>query len=291
MAGASPFRVLGHRGFPDPPQHRGRLRASPLGYKRGLEGGVFSFGSSGSSLHLPIHVNDGPAHRFGRISRYSEEEKRVSGDQRRAMLRQILPGMVLPGTIYFLCTLGFGLGIIPALAFASGVPLIDVLSRLVRGKAPTAASLLFVVIAGFSVSLAVISGSPMFILLKGAVISVVLGVAFAVSAAMNRPLTRTFAVRLAGECAESRKTLNERWRHPKALDIFKVLSFGWAILLLLSAAQQIGLAFTLSPGTVVALEGPITTGATAIGVAASVLYVRRFRHSHPELGLLPVRSA
>ena len=45
----------------------------------------------------------------------------------------------------------------------------------------------------------------------------------------------------------------------------------------------------LSDGTVMALEGPLTTGATLIGVAASVMYVRRFRHSHPELGLLPVR--
>jgi hypothetical protein len=206
------------------------------------------------------------------------------------MLRQLVPGMVLPGTIYFLATLVFGAGVIVALAFASSVPLVDVLTRVVRGKAPTAASLLFVTIAGLSVSLAVVSGSPMFILLKGAGISAVLGVAFAVSAAINRPLTRTFAVRLSAECAESRRHLAERWRHPKALDIFKVLSFGWAVLLLLSAGQQVGLAFTLAPGTVMALEGPITTGATLIGVTMSVLYVRRFRHSHPELGLLPVRA-
>jgi hypothetical protein len=212
----------------------------------------------------------------------------VSGEHRRAMLRQLLPGMVLPGTIYFIATLVFGAGVILALACASSVPVIDVLTRVVRGKAPTAASLLFVLIASFSVSGAVISGSPMFILLKGAVLTGVLGVAFGVSAAINRPLTRTFALRLSTECPESRRQMAERWRHPKALDIFKVLSFGWAALLLVSAAQQAGLAFTLSPGTVMALEGPITTGATLFGIAASILYVRRFRHSHPELALLPV---
>ena len=214
----------------------------------------------------------------------------MSGEHRRAMLRQLLPGMVLPGTIYFLATFVFGAGVVPALAAASSVPLIDVLSRVVRGKAPTAASLLFVVIASVSVSLALVSGSPMFILLKGAAVSLFLGLAFAVSAAINRPLTRTFALRLSAECAESRRNLADKWRHPKALDIFKVLSFGWAVLLLLSAGQQVGLAFTLSPGTVMALEGPITTCATLVGVAASVLYVRRFRHSHPELALLPVRA-
>jgi len=198
--------------------------------------------------------------------------------------------MVLPGLIYFTATLLFGAGVIVALAVASSVPLIDVLSRVLRGKAPTAASLLFVTIAGFSVTMTMISGSPMFILLKGAVISVVLGVAFAVSAWMNRPLTRSLALRFSTECPESRRNLAAKWCHPKALDIFKMLSFGWAVLLLLSGGQQIGLAFTLSPGTVVALEGPITTAATAIGVTMSVLYVRRFRHSHPELGILPVRA-
>jgi len=214
----------------------------------------------------------------------------VSVQHHRTMMRQLLPGMVLPGAIYFLATLGFGVGVIHGLAFASMVPAIDVLSRLARRKAPTAASLLFVVIAGFSVSLAMISGSPLFILLKGAALSGILGLAFAVSALLNRPLTRTFAVRLSGDCPESRRKLAERWRHPKALDIFKVLSFGWALLLLLSAGQQIGLAVTLSPGTVMALEGPLTTAATLIGVTASVMYVRRFRHSHPELGLLPIRT-
>jgi intracellular septation protein A len=213
----------------------------------------------------------------------------VQAEHHRAMLRQLLPGMVFPGAIYFLSTLVFGASVVMGLALASSVPLIDVFTRVVRGKAPTIASLLFVSIAALSVSLSMVSGSPMFILLKGAVVSALLGVAFAISAAMNRPLTRTFALRLSTECPDSRRHLAERWRHPKALDIFKVLAFGWAVLLLLSAGQQIGLALTMSPGTVVALEGPITTGATLVGVTLSVIYVRRFRHSHPELALLPAR--
>jgi hypothetical protein len=207
----------------------------------------------------------------------------------RAMLRQLLPGMILPGTIYFLSTIVFGATVVLGLALASSVPLMDVLSRVVRGKAPTIASLLFVTIAALSVSLTIVSGSPMFILLKGAAVSALLGLAFAVSAALNRPLTRTFALRLSTECPDRRRHLAGLWRHPKALDIFKVLSFGWAVLLLLSAGQQVGLAFTMPPGTVVALEGPITTGATLIGVTLSVIYVRRFRYSHPELALLPAR--
>jgi intracellular septation protein A len=213
----------------------------------------------------------------------------VQAEHHRAMLRQLLPGMIFPGAIYFLSTLVFGASVVMGLALASSVPLIDVFTRVVRGKAPTIASLLFVTIATLSVSLSMVSGSPMFILLKGAVVSALLGMAFAISAALNRPLTRTFALRLSTECPDRRRHLAERWRHPKALDIFKVLAFGWAVLLLLSAGQQIGLALTMSPGTVVALEGPITTAATLVGVTLSVIYVRRFRHSHPELALLPAR--
>src|SRR5437879_3716340 len=197
--------------------------------------------------------------------------------------------MIAPGSIYFLSTMVLGTGVAVSLALASSVPLIDVLSRLARRRTPTLASLLFVMIAAVSVSLTKVSGSPMFVLLKGAAISAVLGVAFAISAAMNRPLTRTFALRLSTECPDRRRHLAERWGGEKALAIFKVLSFGWAILLLLSAGQQVGLAITMSPGTVVALEGPITTAATLIGVTLSMVYVRRFRHSHPELALLPAR--
>jgi len=213
----------------------------------------------------------------------------MSGEHRRTLMRQLLPGMILPGIIYF--TVHTQASMMVALAAASSVPLIDVIARLVRRKAPTAASLLFVLIAGASISMAMISGSPMFILLKGAVISVVLGTAFAVSAVINRPLIRTFAIRLTGEHAEDRRHLAERWRQPKAVDIFKVLSFGWAGLLLVSAAQQISLAVTLSPGTVMALEAPIQTAATAAGIVGSILYVRRFRHTHPELQILPARTA
>ena len=85
----------------------------------------------------------------------------MQAQHHRAILRQLLPGMILPGLIYFVATLGFGAGVILGLTCASAVPLIDVLTRVVRGKAPTAASLLFVCIAGCSVTLAVISGSKM----------------------------------------------------------------------------------------------------------------------------------
>ena len=109
----------------------------------------------------------------------------------KALIRQLLPGIVLPGSIYFICVRW--LPVVLALAVASSVPLLDLLVRALQGKRPRPAGLIFVAFAGGSVGLALALHSPMFILIKGAVISGLVGVAFAASAVMRRPLTRTLA--------------------------------------------------------------------------------------------------
>ena len=206
---------------------------------------------------------------------------------RRAIITQILPGLVLPGLIYLVVSRQTS--VLVALAVASCVPLLDALVRVVRGKAPNAMSLMFLVGAGISVGLAFWSGSSMFILAKGAVISGALGVGFALSALIKRPLTRTLAIRLSTSHPELRRRLAERWRHPRVLDVFCVLSVGWGVLLLMQGAQQAVLALTLSPGTVMALEPPVQIVGTVVGIVASILYVRRRQDADPELGLLPAR--
>ena len=210
-------------------------------------------------------------------------------DHRRAIITQVLPGVALPGLLYFVVSRHTS--VLVALAVASCVPLLDALVRLGRGKAPNVMSLLFLMGAGISVGLAFWSGSSMFILAKGAVVSGALGIGFALSALFKRPLTRTLAIRLSTSHPELRRRLAERWRHPRVRDVFCVLSVGWGILLLLQGAQQAVLALTLSPGTVMALEPPVQVVGTAIGIAASVLYVRRRQDADPEVALLPARSS
>jgi hypothetical protein len=206
---------------------------------------------------------------------------------RRAIITQILPGLVLPGLLYFLVSRHAS--VLVALAAASCVPLLDAVVRLVLGKAPNAMSLLFLVGAGISVGLAFWSGSSMFILAKGAVVSAALGIGFALSAVIKRPLTRTLAIRLSTSHPELRRRLAERWRHPRVRDVFCVLSVGWGVLLLIQGAQQAVLALTLPPGTVMALEPPVQVVGTAIGIVASVVYVRRRQDADPEVALLPAR--
>jgi hypothetical protein len=208
---------------------------------------------------------------------------------RRALVWQLLPGMVAPGLIYFLVSRRAS--VLVALAAASSVPLIDAVVRLARGKPPNAVSALFVLGAAVSVGLAFWSGSSMFILAKGAVVSAALGIGFAVSAAVRRPLTRTLAIHLLTSHIEARRRLAERWRHPGVLDVFCVLSVGWGVLLLIQGAQQAILALTVSPGTVMALEPPLQLAVTAAGVVASFLYVRRRQDADPEVALLPERSS
>src|SRR4051812_1808717 len=75
---------------------------------------------------------------------------------------QVLPGMILPGIIYFLVSRSAPM--LVALAAASSVPLIDAVVRMIRRQPPNAATGLFVLGTGVSVALAFWSGSGMFIL-------------------------------------------------------------------------------------------------------------------------------
>src|SRR5439155_16834010 len=117
------------------------------------------------------------------------------------------------------------------------------------------------------------------------------GIGFAFSGLVRRPLCRTLAIRLSTSHPEGRRRLAERWRHPRVLAVFCVLSLGWGALLILQGAQQAVLALTLSPGTVMALEPPVQVVGTAIGIVASIVYVRRRQDADPEVALLPARKA
>jgi len=204
------------------------------------------------------------------------------------MIRQLLPGLVLPGLIYFVVSRHAP--VVPSLAAASSVPLLDMLVRLLQRKAPSILGLAFLLVAAISITLALILHSPMFILVKGAVVSFVIGSAFALSAVIGRPLTRWLALSMSAEHHEVREQLRARWHRPKAHSVFCVLSVGWGLLLLLLGAQQTVTALTLSPGLVMAIEPAVQAFVTVGGILTSILYVRRIQQDHPELGLLPTRG-
>jgi hypothetical protein len=206
----------------------------------------------------------------------------------RSIARQLLPGVALPGLIYLIVSRHTP--VLVALAAASSVPVLDMVWRLLQGKRPTWAGIVFIVAAGISVTLAMVLDSPLFILVKGAAMSAILGLAFAISALIRRPLTRTLALRLSSDHPEGRRRLAERWRHPKAHAVFCTLSVAWGALLLAMAGQQAALAVTVSPGMVMAVDGPAHAVLTVLGVVWSILYVRRIQLRHPDLGLLPVRA-
>lgn len=201
------------------------------------------------------------------------------------MARQLIPGVFLPSLTYFAAA-SFTSTLV-ALVIASSIPLVDTVARVVRGRRPSPVGLVFVLLAGTSIGLGLWFRSPLVMLARGAVVSVVMGVAFAISAAVRRPLTRTAAIMLSAEHAEGRRRLAERWRHPSALSVFRALATGWAVLLLLSAGHQTALALTVHPTLFMALEPPLQIAGTLIGIGISVAYVRRAHRARPELGLLP----
>jgi hypothetical protein len=207
----------------------------------------------------------------------------------RSIARQMLPGVFLPGLIYLLVSQHVSVMI--ALVAASSVPLLDALYRAVTRRSQSPVGLIFLVMTGGSVGLALWLRSPMFILAKGAVVTALIGLSFVISALVRRPLTRTLAVTLSTECPRGRASLRRVWAHPAALSVFCTLSAGWGILLLVSAAQQAILALTVSPGLVMTLEPPVQLVATLLGIVVSIAYVRRRQRSSPEVRMLPIPVA
>jgi intracellular septation protein A len=208
----------------------------------------------------------------------------LGGRHLRTTIISLLPGVVLPGLVYVLAAPHTTT--LQAVVLAGCVPAVDALVRLLRGRGVNPASIVFALSAGASALLALWSGSPLFVLMKGAVVSVALGAAFAVSAAVGRPLIRLVAIALSVSGREARHRLAERWGHPSATDVFRVLSIGWGLLLLVQGGQQAVLAVTASPGLVIAVTRPIQLVATVAGIALSVAYVRRRQRRQPELAVL-----
>jgi hypothetical protein len=206
----------------------------------------------------------------------------------RAMARQMVPGFVLPAAIYF--SLSPHIGVLIALVAAASIPIVDSAIRVIRGRAQNGMALVFLPFTAIGIGLATLLHSPVFILARGGVTSAIMGLAFAGSAIIGRPLCRTMALHLSSDQHEGRRRLAERWAHPKATDVFRILSVGWGLLLLALGAQQVLVAMSASPGLVMLLEPPVHAVVTLLGIVGSVLYVRRIQKLHPEIAMLPTRS-
>ncbi len=203
----------------------------------------------------------------------------------RRIAANLLPGVVLPGLIYY--AVSRRAPVLVALACASAVPMLDALVRMARRRPQSAYGVMFLAATGVSVALAMWLRSPMFILAKGAVVTGAMGIAFLVSAAIRRPLTRTLALLLSEEGRLARRRRARAWAHPKVTMVFRALALGWAALLLASAGQQLALILTVSPGTVMAVEPPAQAFVTLTGIVLSIRYVRRMQRLHAEVRLLP----
>ena len=203
------------------------------------------------------------------------------------MLRHMVPAFALPALLYF--ALRPHVGVLIALAVSASVPVVDAVIRKIRGRAQNAMGLVFLPLTVVGMGLAATLHSPVFILAKGGVTTVIMGVAFGVSALVGRPLTRTMALHLSSDQHESRRRMAEGWEHPTTANVFRVLAIGWGLLMLGMGGQQIQLARSASPGLVMLVGPPLHALLTILGIVSSLLYVRRIQRIHPEIALLPTR--
>src|SRR5438067_370715 len=113
-------------------------------------------------------------------ARSADSRNEMQMKHARTMARQLLPGIALPGLIYLLVSQH--VSVLIALTAASSVPLLDATYRAVTGRSQSPVGLIFLAMTGGSVGLAFWLRSPMFILAKGAVVTAIIGLAFAISA-------------------------------------------------------------------------------------------------------------
>src|SRR5438067_12574016 len=85
----------------------------------------------------------------------------------RTMIRQLLPGIFLPGLIYFVVSRHAA--VVPSLAAASCVPLLAARSLGSPREAPAVVSFSFVLLAGLPIAVAVTRHAPWLSLIMGAV--------------------------------------------------------------------------------------------------------------------------
>lgn len=164
------------------------------------EGGLRALGESSGDSSRRFKQRNG---RYA--SRMSDDalgNTRLETGSYRTMARHMLPGAVLPGIIYFLAAQAAPL--IVALAVASSVPVFDSVARLLRGRPPSPIGLVFIVITGVSIGLATWLDSPLLIVGRGPVLTGLMGIAFAISIPIGRPLTRTLALHLSTNCSTSK---------------------------------------------------------------------------------------
>ena len=171
------------------------------------------------------------------------------------MLLGLIPGIVgnavIPVVAYTVLT-GRGWSPVASLTTSAAFPVIATLISIARTRSLDGLALVSLILIVLGLLGSLVSGSPRFLLMKESVLTAVLGIAFAVSMALPRPLAfffgRQFAT--AGDPARVR-TWNSYWVYPQFRRVQYTITAVWAVFLLLDAGARVVLTVVLPVATMV----------------------------------------
>ncbi|MGZ7441535.1 VC0807 family protein [Paenibacillus sp. TH7-28] len=198
---------------------------------------------------------------------------------RKEIIITLAVNIVLPYLIYTL--LIKHTGSLWALSAAAVVPLVDSLYSLIKSrKADVFSAFIFIGLILGAVAV-LLGGDERFILLRESYVTGIMGVLFLLSLLFTRPLIYYFAERFTGHDAN----MDEKWRSlPRFRHTFRLLTAVWGVALVLEAAVKVGLVYTLSVPSFLAVSPIAGYGIVGLAIWWTVRYVKRVkRQASPSL--------
>jgi len=166
----------------------------------------------------------------------------------------ILVNAILPFVAYTILT-GRGWSPVAALSTAAAFPVIATLVSIARTRSLDGLALISLILIVVGLLGSLVSGSLRFHLVKESVLTGVIGIAFAVSLALPRPLAFFFGRQFATAGDPARVQIwNGYWVYPQFRRVQYTITVVWAVVLLLDAGVRVVLTFVLPAASMVWLS-------------------------------------
>lgn len=175
--------------------------------------------------------------------------------------------------VLFYVLLGHGVGEVAALAVGAVPPLLGALWTAVRHRRADGFALTVLAVMILGLLAALISGNPRDVLIRGALLSLPVGVAMLASLRMHRPVTFQATRALLPHRAER---IDRMWdTDPRLRRAFHHITVMWGTVLLAEGALRVLMAYTLPVAVIPALETALAITTIVVLQLPTHLLLRR----------------
>ncbi|MGE3913932.1 MAG: VC0807 family protein [Chloroflexota bacterium] len=197
------------------------------------------------------------------------------GFSMRGMLVTLLPNVVLPWIIYQWLT-SRGVSTISALMATAVVPLAVTLYSWLRDRRVDALGIMTLAFVAIGLVTSLISGDPIFYLVKESLLTGVWGLIMLGSLLASRPLTFYFGRQfMSGGDPERAAFFDRLWEVPEFRALQRKLSIIWGGGLIAEALVRVGLVYALPIPVFLIVSPAMGLGVTALLIGMSVVLGRR----------------